>query len=123
MEHSVGHGPCSRAFAGGARPAERAFEEVPMTQILEGTLQSIGDVKVNYLVKRALNVARLAAHRAIAHADDPARYPIPASPDSLEQIILKRFRTRKPGAMARATARTKAFLALDATARTRKMHE
>jgi hypothetical protein len=90
-----------------------------MSQKLEGTLVSVADPQIDQIVKRVTQTARLAVHKAAAHAADPGRYPISSDPDSLERKMLARLLARKPRSQARAATRIHSLLAAPAAERTR----
>jgi len=56
-----------------------------------------------------LRAARIAAEKAVAHAGDPARYPMPPGGDSLESLMLDRFRRLPQDKRQRAIDRARAI--------------
>lgn len=86
----------------------------------EGSLDTITDPKLAPIVKRIGTELRLASLKAVAHASDPARYPMPAEPTALERLMLTRVRTRKPDELTAAISRARPYLALDAVGRKRQ---
>lgn len=70
-----------------------------------------------------LTVARLAAEKAVAHAGDPATYPMPETSDSLEHLMLDRFQQLAQDKRQRAIDRARAAASETATARRERYGE
>jgi hypothetical protein len=75
------------------------------------------------MAQRMLQLVQLAMEKAAAHAADPQRYPMPEGSDSLEGLLLSRFRQLPADRQARAKARAKASLAEPAAMRTQRLGE
>ena len=62
-----------------------------------GALPVIGDPAIQQVADRIVRMVQMAGEKALAHEADPARFPLPADPDSLEQVI-RRHASRRPAA-------------------------
>jgi hypothetical protein len=60
--------------------------------------REIPERELRMVAMRALNTARLALHRAVAHHAEPQSFPIPSNARSLERLFLARFQRLRPEA-------------------------
>lgn len=81
-----------------------------MPQIIMSNVTAIAHRKLRKLALRVVDELRLAAEKAVAHHEDPQKYPLPQDPNSAEQIFLHRFRELRPEIRQTAAAKTMSFV-------------
>ena len=80
---------------------------ITMSQVSE-----LADLKLKAIAKRVLSTLQVETEKSVAHFAEPGSYPLAADPQSVEQIMLARFRslnpTKQQAAVVRAMASVKA---------------
>ena len=76
-----------------------------MDEIVLADTIELADPRLHMVADQVVKTFQLAAEKATAHYAEPAAFPLPADPDALEQLFLRRFRELRPATQQRAVAR------------------
>jgi hypothetical protein len=90
-----------------------------MADITVSQITELQDPKLRAVVNRVFLTARMAAEKAVAHASEPANFPIAPDPKSLEQTFLSRFKKLTPEKQQAAVLRVMPVVKGSEAARTR----
>jgi hypothetical protein len=91
-----------------------------MSDIVVNQGTGIPDPKLHAIAERVLALFFLAGEKAVAHLADPAAYPLPADPRSIEHVLLKRFQFLPPARQQKGLA--KVMASVRAPAQSRAVH-